>query len=1010
MGGRPRTILDLIFGRDADTEERDIEEAEQSRETDPDESIDGVKAWTRQSLYIEVVERAINKIKETEGELRLFTEEEWDFLDTIARLEYHSRFILIRLIMRKPGRWHRISGLQKYTSEVGPDGLLDAFKQLCKPLRPDAMEVDEQDDGIIDLTLDSDDEDAEAPAQPVAGPSNVGQHGLDLPEVRLDYFCQDENDLSILEGLRILTLDELKPLCKTMKIKHTKLTKDEMITALVNHASSQSVLPYVPSPKSNSKGKGKARDTGLRQTTLSFAAPKISRVQTNRLRELTLKYTGKAIRLNPHIHTLIVRLHIIWFRRQVHSSSLSTLHQPTVLYSTELPDALFQHALLAGFNKRTFATYVHVRDPEIWRTREDYLAYEMALRVEAAIDEILKPEPKSERAAAKTPAPAHRFIAPGTPALDFLRDIMTPARTPGIPDAEEEALEFDVVEDTPAQQKARMVKRILDEHALEKWKALVAAESESESVRKPGLERFEPGFVYTRIMRKCAHALATLKEFVYEKELLDMLLGQRYWRRGRRAGWYDRRALLQMNYLVKDSNGSKDMNVLRDARDGIIEALEDEDTATVMRPSLIRRLDRVEKTLKLSAAEKAKHDDVTLQEPEEVFFNAVRVWDHPDSVKLDGSGKVKGKENNGSGIANYLVAPAGAPDAPDAERPAAPEPKKSVPWRWTGKSLWAGKEGPVNVETRALQYYEELGYKGFHSETQILTTLFGLLFWDIVFAQVPGAFETPWQMGPLDIGEDSFYYARRARIEKRLAELEQGQARAILEANDDRYREGKTCCIGVSWQMCGREELVEIVECLGGNALSSICWLFCEDYAGRSSGVPDLIVWNPDTHEAKFVEVKGPGDHLQENQKLWVDALLTARCAVEVCHVVDPKARKKAPKSTAKKTPKPRATPRAKSRSAGVASTSRVDAQARLDSAEPETDDELDVGTTQAPIVVDDDDDEAWTPSTELRGPLPPRAPKRRRRTLATDELPVFEPEASPEPANAPRLKKRKTI
>jgi Fanconi-associated nuclease 1 len=213
-----------------------------------------------------------------------------------------------------------------------------------------------------------------------------------------------------------------------------------------------------------------------------------------------------------------------------------------------------------------------------------------------------------------------------------------------------------------------------------------------------------------------------------------------------------------------------------------------------------------------------------------------------------------------------------------------------------------GKEGTVNVETRALEYYEKLGFKGFgvlftfslvfpnirarfHSETQILTTLFGLLFWDIIFAQVPGAFETEWQMGPLDIGEDSFYYARRELIEKRLAEIEEGEARTILEAYDDLHREQKTCCIGVSWRLCGRDELVEIVEvlrlqflrtmelipsqCLGGQALASICRLFCEDYAGRSSGVPDLIVWNSTEKKCKFVEVKGPGDSLQENQKVW---------------------------------------------------------------------------------------------------------------------------------------------
>lgn len=47
-----------------------------------------------------------------------------------------------------------------------------------------------------------------------------------------------------------------------------------------------------------------------------------------------------------------------------------------------------------------------------------------------------------------------------------------------------------------------------------------------------------------------------------------------------------------------------------------------------------------------------------------------------------------------------------------------------------------------------------------------------------------------------------------------------------------------------------------------------ICQLFCEDYAGRSSGVPDLIVWKMEKGICKFVEVKGPGDSPQPNQKV----------------------------------------------------------------------------------------------------------------------------------------------
>lgn len=154
--------------------------------------------------------------------------------------------------------------------------------------------------------------------------------------------------------------------------------------------------------------------------------------------------------------------------------------------------------------------------------------------------------------------------------------------------------------------------------------------------------------------------------------------------------------------------------------------------------------------------------------------------------------------------------------------------------RWKGKSLWRGRNGEqVNVECRALQYYEDFGYKGydlhhwpilnridppnflpsFHSETRILTTLFALLLWDIIFTDVPGAFETVHQTAPLDMAHDSFYRARKSLIDRRLEEIKQkGRASEIVKRHYDLYRVKNTWCIGVRWDICTKEDLLDIVE------------------------------------------------------------------------------------------------------------------------------------------------------------------------------------------------------
>ena len=118
----------------------------------------------------------------------------------------------------------------------------------------------------------------------------------------------------------------------------------------------------------------------------------------------------------------------------------------------------------------------------------------------------------------------------------------------------------------------------------------------------------------------------------------------------------------------------------------------------------------------------------------------------------------------------------------------------------------------VTVEQVALEYYEGQGYKGYHDEGGIIRTLFGLLFWNIILADVPGAFETEYQSAPLDIVEDTFYQAREDLIEARLAEIRKGQGREIVQRHWDEYAVQNTFCVGVRWDLLPREDILDIIE------------------------------------------------------------------------------------------------------------------------------------------------------------------------------------------------------
>lgn len=72
-------------------------------------------------------------------------------------------------------------------------------------------------------------------------------------------------------------------------------------------------------------------------------------------------------------------------------------------------------------------------------------------------------------------------------------------------------------------------------------------------------------------MCKGAYALSVLKEYDAELAILEALLNQRRWRRGRRGKWYERRALILATYI-------KGPTALLRAREGLLAALSDDDT------------------------------------------------------------------------------------------------------------------------------------------------------------------------------------------------------------------------------------------------------------------------------------------------------------------------------------------------------------------------------------------------------------------------------------------------
>ncbi|QDZ23096.1 Fanconi-associated nuclease 1-like protein [Chloropicon primus] len=197
----------------------------------------------------------------------------------------------------------------------------------------------------------------------------------------------------------------------------------------------------------------------------------------------------------------------------------------------------------------------------------------------------------------------------------------------------------------------------------------------------------------------------------------------------------------------------------------------------------------------------------------------------------------------------------------------------------------------VTVEQLALQYYsqEDHGsWRGLHSENGIWGTLFALLMWDVLFSDVPDVFQHPFQAAPLDLDSDFFYSQRKELIDARLREISEGNAPCLIQAVWSRESERRTLCVGLTWGKYQLDQLVTIVQCIGGAGLAIIMRLLAEDHKHWRSGMPDLVLWRTTpSPSALLSEVKGPRDTLADKQRAWLAELSFGGVDVEVCKILE---------------------------------------------------------------------------------------------------------------------------
>ncbi|RJX80768.1 VRR-NUC domain-containing protein [Pseudomonas sp. LS-2] len=188
-----------------------------------------------------------------------------------------------------------------------------------------------------------------------------------------------------------------------------------------------------------------------------------------------------------------------------------------------------------------------------------------------------------------------------------------------------------------------------------------------------------------------------------------------------------------------------------------------------------------------------------------------------------------------------------------------------------------------SVEQLIQLHLAEEGSEVHYVENALINSLFGLLCWPAIFAPLPGAFFHPFHSAPSDLYSPDFYLRRAALFDACLAQLDDEGYQAVIRQHYV-IKHGLQSPF-VFWGALTPDLLEQALHCLPAHHLKRWFRRLLQDIKANRTGMPDLIQFYPEQQRYRMIEVKGPGDRLQDNQLRWLDFCAEHEMPVVVCYV-----------------------------------------------------------------------------------------------------------------------------
>lgn len=171
----------------------------------------------------------------------------------------------------------------------------------------------------------------------------------------------------------------------------------------------------------------------------------------------------------------------------------------------------------------------------------------------------------------------------------------------------------------------------------------------------------------------------------------------------------------------------------------------------------------------------------------------------------------------------------------------------------------------------------------YYVENQLIPALWALLYWDAIYAPIPGAFFHPFQPGPSDLFAEDFFTHRQDLIVAIHNSLENDKYKTIIRQHFHE-KQGISCPF-IHWPTLSEPLIEHALSCISKPSLVTMFDYLCRDLRNHKKGLPDLIRFHPKEHSFELIEVKSPNDQLQTQQKLWLAHFQQHNIKAKVCKV-----------------------------------------------------------------------------------------------------------------------------